>query len=73
MVKRSDFERINDYLFEVPKSYRPDMRVPARFYADDELMQGALGDKSLQQLVNTATVDINWSTVNQMPTPGGDQ
>ena len=56
MVKRSDFKRINDYLFEVPKSYRSDMRVPARFYADDELMQGALGDKSLQQLVNTATM-----------------
>lgn len=56
MVKRSDFKRINDYLFEVPKSYRSDMRVPARFYADDDLMQGALGDKSLQQLVNTATM-----------------
>lgn len=56
MVKRSDFKRINDYLFEVPKSYRSDMRVPARFYADDDLMQGALGDKSLPQLVNTATM-----------------
>ncbi|HSM54618.1 MAG TPA: RtcB family protein [Candidatus Sulfomarinibacteraceae bacterium] len=56
MVKRSDFKRINDYIFEVPRSYRPDMRVPARFYADDELMEGALDDKSLQQLVNTATM-----------------
>lgn len=56
MVSRSDFKRINDYVFEVPASYRQDMRVPARFYADDELMQGALGDKSLGQLVNTATL-----------------
>ena len=56
MVKRSDFKRINDYIFEVPQSYRPDMRVPARFYADDELLVGALDDKSLRQLVNTATM-----------------
>lgn len=56
MVDRSDFKRINDYVFEVPVAYRHDMRVPARFYADDGLMQGALGDKSLEQLVNTATL-----------------
>ncbi|MFW6098199.1 MAG: RtcB family protein [Chloroflexota bacterium] len=56
MVSRSDFKRVNDYIFEVPTSFRPDMRVPARFYADDELMEGALDDKSLQQLVNTSTL-----------------
>lgn len=56
MVDRSDFKKVNDYVYEVPVSYRQDMRVPARFYADDELMQNALGDKSLQQLVNTATL-----------------
>ena len=56
MVSRSDFKRINDYVFEVPTSYRQDMRVPARFYTDDELMRGALDDKSLQQLVNTSTL-----------------
>jgi tRNA-splicing ligase RtcB (3'-phosphate/5'-hydroxy nucleic acid ligase) len=56
MVSRSDFKRINDYVFEVPRSYRDDMRVSARFYADDSLLSGALDDKSLEQLVNTATL-----------------
>jgi tRNA-splicing ligase RtcB len=56
MVKSRDFERIDEYIYEVPKSYREDMRVPARFYADPELMIGALDDKSLDQLVNTATL-----------------
>jgi tRNA-splicing ligase RtcB len=56
MVKRSDFKRINDYVFEIPQDFRPDMRVPARFYADDVLLEGALDDKSLEQLVNTATM-----------------
>ena len=56
MVSSRDFKRIDKYLYEVPQSFREDMRVPARFYADPELMQGALGDKSLEQLVNTATL-----------------
>lgn len=55
-MKRSDFQRISPYLYEIPASYRADMRVPARFYADGELLEAALGDKSLEQLVNTATL-----------------
>jgi tRNA-splicing ligase RtcB len=56
MVSRNDFKQIDQYLYEVPRSFRADMRVPARFYADPELLEGALGDKSLEQLVNTATL-----------------
>lgn len=56
MVTSKDFERISPYLFEVPKTYRPDMRVPARFYADAELLEAIKDDKSLDQLVNTATM-----------------
>jgi len=56
MVSSRDFKRIDKYLYEVPQSFREDMRVPARFYADPELMEGALGDRSLEQLVNTATL-----------------
>jgi tRNA-splicing ligase RtcB len=56
MVSSRDFKRVDPYLYEVPPSYREDMRVPARFYADQELMEAALVDKSLEQLVNTATL-----------------
>ncbi len=55
-MKSSDFKRINPYLYEIPAAHRPDMRVPARFYADAELLQQALGDKSLDQLANSATL-----------------
>ena len=55
-MKSSDFKRINPYLYEIPTDHRPDMRVPARFYADAELLQQALGDKSLDQLANSATL-----------------
>jgi tRNA-splicing ligase RtcB len=56
MVTSKDFNQLNPYLYEVPKSYREDMRVPARFYADAELLGAIKGDKSLTQLVNTATM-----------------
>ena len=55
-VTRYDLNQIGDYLYEVPESFRPDMRVPAHFYADDELLEKALEDRSLEQLVNTATL-----------------
>ena len=56
MVGTCDFNKIGDFLYEIPTSYRPDMRVPARFYADDRLLDGITGDRSLEQLVNTATL-----------------
>ena len=56
MVGARDFKKIGDFLYEIPTSHRPDMRVPARFYADDRLLDGITGDRSLEQLVNTATL-----------------
>lgn len=63
MVSKSDLIRIKPYLYEIPKSYRPDMRVPARFYASPPLLEKALQDRSLEQLVNTATLPgvVKWA------------
>jgi len=56
MVDKKDMKRVEEYVYEIPKSFRPDMRVPARLYADAELLEAALGDRSLEQLINTATL-----------------
>lgn len=56
MVSSKDFRKLRPYLFEVPQSFRDDMLVPARFYADRELLAAIRTDKSLNQLVNTATM-----------------
>lgn len=56
MISSRDLKRIDKYLYEISQSYQEDMRVPARFYADPILLEGVLGDKSLEQLVNTATL-----------------
>jgi tRNA-splicing ligase RtcB len=56
MVSISEFKQIEEYLYEVPASYRDDMRVAARFYADGKLLAGVKNDRSLEQLVNIATL-----------------
>jgi tRNA-splicing ligase RtcB len=55
-MKIDDFEQLNDYLWEIPQTYRHDMRVPARVYASRTLLEDAMGDKSFDQLVNTTTL-----------------
>ncbi|MGQ9456817.1 MAG: RtcB family protein [Anaerolineae bacterium] len=56
MVDKKDLKRIGKYIFEIPADFRADMRVPARIYADDDLLEAALQDRSVEQLINTATL-----------------
>lgn len=56
MIQKSELQRLSEFVWQVPREYRADMRVPARMYADEELLDDALTDKSVEQLVNTATL-----------------
>ena len=56
MIRKQDFKRVNEYVWEIPVTYRDDMNVPARLYASERLLENALGDKSIEQLINTATL-----------------
>jgi len=56
MIARKDLRQIGPYLYEVGKEHRSDMRVPARIYADEVILQAALQDNSIDQLVNTSTL-----------------
>ena len=55
-MQKKDLEKIHDHLWEVPKHFRPDMRVPARVYASETMLEAILRDRSLEQLVNVATL-----------------
>jgi len=55
-IARSNLNQVSDFVWEIPREFRPDMRVPARLYADEQLLESALADKSVEQLVNTATL-----------------
>ena len=56
MTNLHNFKKIAEYVYEVPSSAREDMRVPARFYADAAILEGVRNDRSLEQLMNTATL-----------------
>jgi tRNA-splicing ligase RtcB len=47
---------IGEVMWEIPAGTRPDMRVPARIFADEELLAAILADRSLEQLCNVATL-----------------
>jgi tRNA-splicing ligase RtcB len=56
IIKLEDLNQLSDVLWEIPRSFRSDMRVPARIYATRSLLIDILHEKALQQLVNTATL-----------------
>lgn len=56
MPGKEHVERVAEYVWEIPRTFRDDMRVPARLYADEHLLDAALSDNSVVQLVNTATL-----------------
>ena len=62
-----ELTHINDTEWEIPKSYRYDMRVPVRIFATRELLEQVMGDKSLEQAVNSATLPGLVGTVVVMP------
>lgn len=55
-MQKSDLQKINDYLWEIPKSHWDKMNVPARIYADEKLLEKVFEDRSVGQLVNVATL-----------------
>jgi len=55
-MKRNNLNRVNKYTWEIPKSFREDMRVPVKLYASEKLLNEIVQDKSLDQLVNVSTL-----------------
>ncbi|MFH0826803.1 MAG: RtcB family protein [Candidatus Omnitrophota bacterium] len=47
-------EKIDDYRWRIPKSYKPGMRVPGIVYADEKLLKDIRQDKALEQVANVA-------------------
>jgi tRNA-splicing ligase RtcB len=47
-------EKISDWLWELPVTHKPGMRVPGRIYASEEMLQHIVGDNALDQVANVA-------------------
>jgi tRNA-splicing ligase RtcB len=56
MISKMDFKKITDWLWEIPKTFRPDMRVPARIYVSEKMLEEVFRDESIPQLINGCTL-----------------
>lgn len=56
MIPRSALKKISPGIWEIPQTYRKDMRVPARVYATEAMLGLISQDRSLEQLINVATL-----------------
>jgi tRNA-splicing ligase RtcB len=67
MISIQNLTRISDHEWEIPRTFRPDMRGPVRIFATRELLGQILGDKSLEQAVNATTLPGLVGAVIVMP------
>jgi tRNA-splicing ligase RtcB len=56
MINLQDLTRISDYEWEIPQTFRQDMRVPVRLFATRRLLEKVMSDRSLEQAVNATTL-----------------
>src|SRR4030043_1438064 len=47
-------EKVDEYRWRIPKSYKPGMRVDGLIYADEDMLQHILEEQSLEQVANVA-------------------
>ena len=68
---RGPLERIDEFRFRIPQSYKPGMRTCGIIYANEKLMAGVKQDEAPEQVANVATLpgivgpsmampDIHW-------------
>jgi tRNA-splicing ligase RtcB len=55
MAVPKEIQRLSDTLWELPATYKPGMRVPARIYATENLLAG-MDDGVFEQVTNVATL-----------------
>jgi tRNA-splicing ligase RtcB len=56
MLTLQNLKKISDYEWEIPQSFRQDMRVPVRLFTTRQMLEQVMGDRSLEQAVNAATL-----------------
>jgi tRNA-splicing ligase RtcB len=56
MISKNDFKKLTPWLWEIPQSFRSDMRVPARVYTSEKMLGEIFRDQSMPQLINGTTL-----------------
>ena len=47
-MQKSDFKKISDWLWEIPKSFRQDMKSSARAYVSEKMLE-----ESFKEIIGT--------------------
>ncbi|HEV2601127.1 MAG TPA: RtcB family protein [Candidatus Babeliales bacterium] len=55
-VTKYDLVQVDEYTWDIPQSFRSDMRVPARVFTHESMLDDILDDRSLLQLTHVATL-----------------
>lgn len=67
MIRKKDLEKINTYEWEIPATFRQDMRGAVRIFSTERMLDAAMEDLSLEQAVNAATLPGLVGKVAVMP------
>lgn len=67
MPSLKDFSKKSEYEWEIPRSYRADMRVSVHVFASHDMLESCLKDNSIGQAVNAATLPGLVDRVAVMP------
>src|SRR6266699_4805750 len=59
--------QVSQNIWEVPQDYQPGMKVPARIYADEELLAKMRTDRTIQQCVNVTHLSGIYKYAITMP------
>lgn len=51
---QGQLKKIDDYRWEIPRSYKPGMKVPGLVYADEPMLEVIREEQSLEQVANVA-------------------
>src|SRR2546422_365667 len=55
-ITLKDLNKIHEALYEIPKTFQSNMKVPAWVFVNKELLEEIMSDASLQQIANVATL-----------------
>lgn len=55
-ITQKDLIQVTNWMYEIPRTFRSDMRVPAHIFTDSIMLEDILHDTSLIQIANVATL-----------------
>lgn len=67
VVTKEMLKKITPFIWEIPKGTRMDMQVPARIYATEKMLDEVFNDRTMNQLVNVATLQGIVGSAQAMP------